>query len=202
MEALSYALRVATMSPNELNATEFVLELERGNHMSKRKDGPRDLLEGLDHEDTGRYDDGRGGGGGSQGFDASDLLYPETARWVLCALKNLTRPGREGDDNAARSLMNAGILDYILRIVNVGTENDPASWDANSPQDAALFTLLNVAGSGSHAARQYLIERNAAKKFYLVTERAEAVLGGGPAINGDDKILEFQRLKAVSCISV
>jgi len=52
-------------------------------------------------------------------MDPSNQLFPETARWSLCALKNLTRPPR--DPAAVDAVLDAQILPLILRIVTVRT---------------------------------------------------------------------------------
>lgn len=100
-----------------------------------------------------------------------DSVFAETARWSLCALKNLTRPdklapsstvGNDGYDVAARAVLGAGVVPLLLRIVrlNVDTGNfkqDPKEvgggslntnnypcWSLNSAQDAALHVLLHL----------------------------------------------------------
>jgi hypothetical protein len=102
-----------------------------------------------------------------------DGMFAETARWSLCALKNLTRPdklarstsasGDNRDAMAARSLLDAGVVPLLLRIVRLNVDNvafkqdpqevgigdvetqDTPCWSMNSAQDAALYTLLHLA---------------------------------------------------------
>ena len=52
-------------------------------------------------------------------FYASKQVFPETARWCLSALKNLTRPS--GDAKVAKAVSAAGIIPLILRIISVGS---------------------------------------------------------------------------------
>lgn len=58
------------------------------------------------------------------------FIYPETARWCLCALKNLTRPCKDGGA-AVRELIHTGIVPFLLRNVAVnlldGEEDDMAT---------------------------------------------------------------------------
>lgn len=59
--------------------------------------------------------------------------FPETARWCLCAFKNLTRPGKlssssladdvSGNAAAAFALLDAGVMPLLLRIVRVAEVN-------------------------------------------------------------------------------
>jgi hypothetical protein len=48
---------------------------------------------------------------------AKSVKYPDTARWCLCGMKNLTRPSK--DPLAAQELMQAGVLDVLLSIVSI-----------------------------------------------------------------------------------
>jgi hypothetical protein len=92
--------------------------------------------------------------------------FAETARWSLCALKNLTRPdklakssltnsGAAGSDSvAAYAILDAGVIPLLLRIVRLEISvQDPLEvggagstcWTLNSAQDAALYTLMHMA---------------------------------------------------------
>jgi len=111
-------------------------------------------------------------------------VFPETARWCLSALKNLTRPSIMAPSRsftAAHAIAHSGIVKHILRYITMTNEkhidhieplgtgstssddktpepiepsltedtleaysNDPKNWDATSPQDAALFILMNL----------------------------------------------------------
>lgn len=50
-----------------------------------------------------------------------DQMFPDTARWCVCAMQNLTRPGIDATSNpAAFALINTGIIPYLLRCIDVG----------------------------------------------------------------------------------
>jgi hypothetical protein len=95
-------------------------------------------------------------------FHQENIAYPETARWCLSGMKNLSRPSK--DPIAALTLIQCGALDAILKILTIDTDfidtsnmypgvkvdngairNDPYVWDSNSMQDAALYILMNLA---------------------------------------------------------
>lgn len=136
VDALAYALLESSSTPEEQDA--------RPPHRS-----PRDALAAsLVRRGHPRL--------GDAPFDPDRQTFPETARWCLSALKNLTRPS--GDASIARAVVESGILPTVLRIVEVGDPSDrdgprnpPRSWEANSIQDAALFTVLNLAASAGEA---------------------------------------------------
>ncbi|EJK54312.1 hypothetical protein THAOC_26075, partial [Thalassiosira oceanica] len=92
-----------------------------------------------------------------------DRPFPETARWCMSALKNLTRPGalapsrRVGDGKgggggeeeadaaeiASRAILDAGMLPLLAGILLHGTGGDggpatPPDWGPNTLQDSAL----------------------------------------------------------------
>mmetsp|Transcript_2329 Transcript_2329/g.5088 ORF Transcript_2329/g.5088 Transcript_2329/m.5088 type:complete len:1009 (-) Transcript_2329:214-3240(-) len=110
---------------------------------------------------------------------SDDCPFPETARWCLSALKNLTRPGKLSSSNleaaennseemgfltnkdasavAAHAILDAGIMPLLLRILKhkesetaesngLGTNRGAYySWQSNTAQDAALYTLMHMA---------------------------------------------------------
>lgn len=98
-------------------------------------------------------------------FNPKSISYPESARWCLCGIQNLSRPAK--DPNAVQTLVKCGALDVILRVLTVDEicmhqgyiycdqnsndihgdvlRNDPYVWGPNSMQDAALYTLMNLA---------------------------------------------------------
>lgn len=134
-----------------------------------------------------------------------DCLFPETARWCLGALKNLTRPSKlselelkypsnvvvESSSNnderdqdvseeellagdkgssavAAHAILDAGLLPLLLRVLKQADSFEHAdgesgshilySWQSNSAQDAALYTLLHM--SSVPQVRRVLREEN------------------------------------------
>eukprot|EP00978_Attheya_sp_CCMP212_P007561 scaffold17461_cov53-Attheya_sp.AAC.10 len=137
VEALSYALRVASLSPAEHNNREPLSVADENGPFP-----PRKLLADVmaeDHRQRRNWNETSQPTNTRQSqskqsrqprhdwdilqksglvFDASKQLYPETARWCLCALKNLTRPSR--DALSAHALMDTGIVPLLLRIITVG----------------------------------------------------------------------------------
>lgn len=127
-------------------------------------------------------------------FDPSDLLFPETARWCLCAIKNLTRPSSAVQDSTATlAVIESGTVPVLLRVAKVSPANGVSAWDSNSVQDAAMTALLNLASSTAAAeARKYLVESGAVEILVDIAEVVEER-------NSDDEKmswLELQRLKA------
>ena len=57
--------------------------------------------------------------------DPAHMLFPETARWCLSALKNLSRPSK--DSPSAAILVNSGIMHLIMRYVSIGGTRDTGS---------------------------------------------------------------------------
>uniref|UniRef100_A0A7S4QZ69 Ataxin-10 domain-containing protein n=2 Tax=Ditylum brightwellii TaxID=49249 RepID=A0A7S4QZ69_9STRA len=189
------------------------------------------------------YNDGQRQRSINSHFDSKNQLFPETARWCLCAMKNLTRPSK--DPIAAHAFIDAGVIPLILKIITVGgavsaarsrhehspnisnsllapaeqslnpdfspsdlerqnskgpiendvpnVENDPSSWDANSMQDAALFTILNL--SATSVARNYLREEDAVHILATVADFATSHCSGD-ATTPEEKQQQFQCLKA------
>ncbi len=104
IEAFAYALQVSTLPKDE--EPPFV---------PQRDKTPRDLLTELQH---------------ATGMDAShtshaqlpfssNIAHPETAKWCMCGMKNLSRPSR--DPVAAKKLIQCGVLNVILRVLQVGS---------------------------------------------------------------------------------
>jgi len=280
VDALSYTLLMSTLTPEEHEGRPPLIDPDDHNIKFMGKTGgeeinlsPRKLLAAAMTEDRKYrptltdldYNSGAAAGGASASagvgadgastglalFDSNNLMYAETARWCLCALKNLTRPSK--DPLAAHALMDTAIVPLILKAVAVGSgsgssdgatdvnvngsaaastadkeddgpfggdscgapcggwdqnegigsenvnpnvTNDPSTWDANSLQDAALFTLLNM--SAIPAARPYLRELDSTKPLAQIIKAATTRLGSG-SVTADEqkqKQLAFQCLKA------
>lgn len=147
--------------------------------------------------------------------DNENCPFPETARWCLCALKNLTRPGKKmncasmtndvgqtqvllsGDAIAARAIIDAGLVPILLRVIRVAKTESTAelgfslensascdlfvgrlpdeigndqgrvtlpniinmpTWNSNSAQDAALYTVMHMSSISS--VRDDLLRKN------------------------------------------
>lgn len=146
VESLSYALRVASLTHEEFEAREQ--QLPTG-------DSPKELLMALmDEEKRLRpalsdldYNSGNNFRSREMLADPATMLYPETARWCLSALKNLTRPWSK-DATAAHSLINSGIVPLIVRFVTVGTHATVAALGEASENDGSSPT--NSSDSSPH----------------------------------------------------
>lgn len=129
----------------------------------------------------------------------SQQLYPETTRWCLSALRNLTRPCQNA--NAAhvliRSSAYAVILQFIAIVDNHGAfVNEPHSWDSNSMQDTALSIVMNL--SACSLSREYLNEAETIKVLSTITNYPETADSRGHLDDAQRKQMNFQCLKAVS----
>ncbi len=58
------------------------------------------------------------GSGSDTCFHPNHIIYPETARWALCGMKNLSRPPCK-DSFASHRLIQCGILPILLQTLNV-----------------------------------------------------------------------------------
>lgn len=204
VDALAYALIVATSSPEIMETLP---------HPTNSQFNPRDLLaatmtELKKSDSMFSY------------FNISTQQFPETARWCLCAIKNLTRPSK--DPLAAHAVIDTGIIPLILRIVTinrngeesagsssvtpkasepleenpekVSDSNNPMDWEANSMQDAALFSLLNL--STTHPARHYLKEVDAVHVLSMIADFPTTNNGTLQSSDPQKANQDFQCLKA------
>lgn len=259
IDALSYVLRVASRTPEEHDARK---PLPIGNENGTFP--PRKLLAAAMLEDQRHHQPMNDFGYDNEQnelFDPSKQLFPETARWCLCALKNLTRPSK--DPLVAQTMIGTGIVPLILRIITIGSRaglqsqtgsqtpadsnllltnsssrtqspspadplfpqktevstlskthgtdqtstdpiqgclNNPSTWDANSIQDAALFTILNMAAIPT--ARIYLHENDAVQILLLIADYGSAMhVSHTPTPAAQMKQRQFQSLKARMALS-
>jgi len=131
---------------------------------------------------------------------AANPQFPETARWCICALKNLTRPSK--DPLAAHAVTDSGIVPLLLKILTVrgdypdrnDAKNEPSMWESNSLQDAALFTILNLATS--QPARHYLKEVDAVHTLSGITDFTKNDSEDNVPEDSNYKVEQFQCLKA------
>jgi len=63
-------------------------------------------------------------------FDIHNMALPETAKWALCGIKNLTRPLTK-DSQVAKLLLEYDILPILLHILKVNTIDD-GQWNENN----------------------------------------------------------------------
>lgn len=155
-----------------------------------------------------------------------DQLFPETVRWCLCILKNLTRPHVEV--NVADMVFASGIVPILFQCVtlchvksrsptpsqgdhddyemrnssstmscSVGL-NSPETWDSSSIEDAALYVLMHLAADDKN--HQRLVAMDAILLLSLVTQFAESherpCEEEMPSVPDDLRIMDFQSLKA------
>jgi hypothetical protein len=149
VEALSYAYRISIMGESEFETRQHLLQF--GDEIP-----PKERLSVLLDFDE------------SHAFliftPSKQILYPDTARWSLCALQNLTRPTKDNINPTAHVFLQLGMLPYILRVLTIDQEdhNDveasfsslesfnsesppiTSTWDSQSVEDTALFVLLNL----------------------------------------------------------
>jgi hypothetical protein len=106
MESLAFALRVASFTQEEYDIRQPLSVPNENKQYS-----PSYLLASVLQEDTINYNHTH-----TLLIDPSLILYPETARWCLSAIKNLSRPCK--DYAVADSLVNSGILILIIRFIS------------------------------------------------------------------------------------
>ena len=115
VESLSFALRVASLTQEEYEHRQPLVENDPEDPKT-----PRELLANLlaeDHRQRSNIDDCNSSHSSHTLPPPSLQLFPETARWCLAALKNLTRPSK--DATATCALIRVGIAPHILRFVAV-----------------------------------------------------------------------------------
>lgn len=153
--------------------------------------------------------------------DISQQCFPDTARWCLSALKNLTKPCKAA--SAAHVLVTSGILTLVLDYVSVRRDvtsddskqdfsldesentptgdpldpfmNAPSDWDSDSMQDAALFIVLNLASCPM--ARDYILEESVVEVLAAI---ADYETPQEDEMSVQRRQLDFQSLKAVSIL--
>eukprot|EP00957_Ditylum_brightwellii_P085905 6535303-Ditylum_brightwellii.AAC.1 len=121
VDALAFTLQLASLSQSDNAVLEPLTYSDENGKFS-----PRKLLSNLMAEDQKNrpalsnlnYNDGQRQRSINSHFDSKNQLFPETARWCLCAMKNLTRPSK--DPIAAHAFIDAGIIPLILKIITVG----------------------------------------------------------------------------------
>ena len=227
VESLAYALRVASLTPEEYEARRSFIE-------ETTVDTPAHRLALLMAEDQSlrpvkkktRFREIE-----IETLDPSSQLYPETARWCLAALKNLTRPCK--DATAAHILIKSGVFSLILRYLTlsggyeihsrrnsiqveesresgsssshsptpcdpISFPNSPSTWNINSVQDSALFIVLNL--SACPSSRDYVYENDAVNILSSITELQSFRFDDRCGLTKDERSQqELQCMKAVSC---
>lgn len=218
VDSLAFALRVASLTPEQFEHLQPVVEGDLEFGMS-----PKERLVNLmaDHQKllaVASSDSGHTRRSRLCGMDPSEQLFPETARWCLSGLKNLTRPCK--DVTALMDLIESGIVPLILQFITItdsskleatqnhalnssssetpipSDPNAPYAWEFNSMQDAALFIVMNLAACPS--SRAYAKEVDAVHTLSCIT-RYDAEKAEEQELTFEvTRQQEFQCMKAVS----
>jgi hypothetical protein len=120
IESLSFALRVASFTQEEFDIRQ---PLSVPNDYVQYT--PRYLLASVMKEERAlNYNNTTGYNHNHEILiDLSQILFPETVRWCLSALKNLSRPVK--DSTAAHLLVKSGIVHLIMRFISIGDPINP-----------------------------------------------------------------------------
>ena len=160
VESLSFALRIASLTKDEYESRIATIELEQEMHTPVHR---LSILMAEDQRLRQQEEDIQGNIIPSSSILVPEQhLFPETARWCLAAIRNLTRPCN--DAAAAHILIRSGTYSLILQYITVesshsivgNVDNSPYTWSSNSIQDAALSIVMNLAAST--ASREYINE--------------------------------------------
>jgi hypothetical protein len=224
VESLAFALRVASLTPEQFEHLQPVIEGDLEIGMS-----PKERLANLmvDHQKllaVASADSGYARRSRLCVVDPSKQLFPETARWCLSALKNLTRPCK--DVAAPTDLIESGVVPLILQFITIAdpnkleatqncgsnssssetpTPSDPAyeeypnaphTWDSNSMQDSALSIVMNLAACPS--SRAYVNDIDAVSTLSCITEYNTQKQEEQELTLEVARQQEFQCMKAVS----
>ena len=227
VESLAFALRIASLTAEEYDARKPLIE-----ETSQEGRSPGHRLSMLMAEDQrlrpSPVDFESSKSWHERPMPApSKQLYPETARWCLAALKNLTRPCK--DATAAHILIKSGMFSVILQYLtisgayslneppqfdpsrNSGSQSssdtpapsDPAEKVSNAPTSWDSNSMQDAALfialnlSACSSSRDYIYEADAINVLSTIAEFS--ALGLGADASKDQKQQqEFQSLKAVS----
>lgn len=210
MQALAYCIELGVMTHDEYLPLQPFLEGEVGPNKRRtpaeyltilRANKPRTRIHGV-HETLPAKE---------------DQLFPETVRWCLHILQNLTRPHPRVE--IASFIFDTGVMPLVLRhitlcrvksqskklseenlaegdpspnSVNALPFNSPDHWDASSSSDAALFVTLNLAADAKN--HQRLIDLDAVLLLSLITQFVD----GEHEMHTSDTFsaMDFQSIKA------
>lgn len=199
VSSMAYSLKLSSMTTTEFENHEDVGEFveEKLQSLVLQEQSLRPALSDLDYNNNAR---GRG-----DLLLVENQVYPETARWCLAALKNLTRPP---STLGAKKLVVSGVVPLIMRIVTVGApkqskegpvdentaaaaasySNPTTAWDSNSMQDAALFVILNLSATIPESVK----ELDGVRLLSLICKYS----GDGTQTVDQEHQIEFQSIKA------
>lgn len=158
-------------------------------------------------------------------FKEDNISLPESARWALCGVKNLTRPPSH-DSKVGERLIKHGVIPMLLNILTIDEgdsnnqfhqkcDNDnyndadedlknddfekdsniPYHWDGNSIQDTALYILMNL--SLCESKKQILFDYNVGDVVYHIAKYSSSPTSPRSHCE-EEKQKDLQCLKAVS----
>jgi hypothetical protein len=116
--ALSFAFRLASMTLAEYNARKHLWSTSHGKGWDSSR-GHRNASERL--AALQRWEEKSIGDEIALWPATREQMFPDTARWCVCAMQNLTRPGPDIMTNpACFTLIHTGIVPHLLRCLDVG----------------------------------------------------------------------------------
>lgn len=150
VESLAFALRVASLTHEELEKRQtFIDELT-----SQTGNPPKDMLAMLMAEDQRLRN---ATNTESMSFPSGAITdpcrqcFPETARWCLSAMKNLTRPCN--DSSTAHVLITSGIFSLIRQYILIPKETTEAQkQDMSAPSSSSDSTSMADPNDAEYAA--------------------------------------------------
>lgn len=204
---MAYALALSMMTPSDFETYDEVGDTVESKLASllQRDQSLRPALSDLEYNPNVESP-----------LSAENHVYPETARWCLAALKNLTRPP---STPGAQTLLTSGIVPHIMQIISIGSSSVPSTatsiisdgtspatesdenvnsgdsrhttaWDSNSIQDTALFVVLNLTA----VLPEEMIQLDAIRVLSLIADYK----GKGNETLEQKSQMQFQSIKAVS----
>lgn len=226
MEALTFAIRIGSMTRDEYHLVQPFLEQSSSHRLTP-----------AEHLSILRADERVRSGNGSSCFQihetlppTGDQLFPETVRWCLCILKNLSRPHPE--ITISDVVFESGIVPFLFQCITLchvksrsptitGSHKDtydvvpspsntsssvalnsPENWDSTSAEDAALYVVMNLAAQQEN--HQKLVDLDALLLLSLVTQYAESHPRDdecGDFTPDHLRVMDFQSLKARMAMS-
>jgi hypothetical protein len=203
VESLSFALRVASLTSDEYKSRVAVVE---DYNVEEESCNVAHRLALLMAEDQ-RLRTERGDHHQPTAMMQQSLhLFPETTRWCLSALRNLTKSTTRNGE-VAHILIQSSILPLILQFITVADSssvaetsfvNTPSSWYSNSIQDTALAIVMNLSACSS--SREYMNDMSTIKTLSEIVGFPGRLSSDGDMGDGEKWQMRFQCLKAVSCV--
>ncbi|KAL3923547.1 MAG: hypothetical protein SGILL_001594, partial [Bacillariaceae sp.] len=176
VESLAFALRVASLTKEEYHARIATIEECCSNTNDEHTAADRlSILMAEDQRLRQEKQQQRHHSKILPMISSSLQLYPETTRWCLSALRNLTRPCKNA--NAAHVLIQSSAYALILQFISIVDQhgsfvNEPHTWDSDSLQDTALSIVMNL--SACSFSREYMNEAQTIKVLSTITNYPES----------------------------